>query len=136
RETLHRQKHRMLLIPGEEVTDAIGDKVPIHLNGFDMPNLVEPQHGTKTAQVLQRDIDAIRAAGGLPSVNHPNYCWAITVEDLAVLKGVKHFEIFNGHPDVNNFGGGGRPGLEAMWDDLLTRGVRLFGMAVDDTHYL
>ena len=29
------------------------------------------------------------------------------------------FEIFNGHPQVNNLGGGGVPGLEEVWDRLL-----------------
>jgi hypothetical protein len=44
------------------------------------------------------------------------------------------FEIFNGHPMVNNLGGGAAPGLEEVWDALLSRGIRLYGIAVDDAH--
>jgi hypothetical protein len=138
REGLARHKRRLLLIPGEEVTDGLPDaKDPtLHVNALDLRKTLQPQKGASTREVLQRDIDAILAAGAMPSVNHPNYCWAITADDLAALKGLRHFEIYNGHPGVNNFGGGGRPSLEVMWDDLLTRGVRLFGVAVDDTHDL
>lgn len=32
-------------------------------------------------------------------------------------------EIFNGHPQVHNAGGGGSPGLEQIWDQLLTAGA-------------
>jgi hypothetical protein len=45
------------------------------------------------------------------------------------------FEIFNGHPLVNNLGGGGVPGLEEVWDTILTSGTLLYGIAVDDAHY-
>jgi len=35
---------------------------------------------------------------------------------------------------VNNEGGGGRPGLEEIWDRLLTGGKVIYGIAVDDAH--
>jgi hypothetical protein len=35
---------------------------------------------------------------------------------------------------VNNEGGGGVPGLEAAWDTILSRGVLVYGIAVDDAH--
>jgi hypothetical protein len=73
--------------------------------------------------------------GGVPSVNHPNFVWSLTADDLAGLQRLRHFEIYNGHPSIHNGGGGGRPSLEEMWDDLLTRGVRLYGVAVDDAHH-
>jgi len=44
-------------------------------------------------------------------------------------------EIFNGHPLVHNHGGGGVPGLEEVWDFLLTSGMRIYGIAVDDAHH-
>ena len=45
------------------------------------------------------------------------------------------FEVFNGHPLVNNAGGGGVPGLEEVWDRLLSSGKLIYGIAVDDAHY-
>src|SRR5215217_7173171 len=41
----------------------------------------------------------------------------------------------NGHPQVNNEGGGGAPGLEEIWDRLLSSGRLMYGVAVDDAHH-
>jgi hypothetical protein len=131
---LHGLDDKFLVIRGEEVTDRFGTK-PIHVNGLQPNRLVEPQGGTSVVDVVQRNVDAIRAANGVPSINHPNFGWAISLEELKQVKRTKLFEIFNGHPQVNNLGGGGVPGLEEIWDALLTSGVELYGQAVDDAHH-
>ena len=59
----------------------------------------------------------------------------MSVEQLARVERLSLFEIYNGHPQVNNVGGGGVPGLEEMWDGLLTGGRLLYGVAVDDAHH-
>jgi hypothetical protein len=51
------------------------------------------------------------------------------------VKGLGLFEVYNGHPMVNNDGGGGFASLDEMWDALLSGGQRLYGIAVDDAHY-
>jgi hypothetical protein len=45
------------------------------------------------------------------------------------------FEIYNGHPFTNLSGGGGKPSLEEMWDEILSSGTLLYGIAVDDAHH-
>ena len=130
---LHGADEKFLVIRGEEVTDAFGGK-PLHVNGLNLARQVEPQHGTSVLDTLQRTIDAIRGADGVPHINHPNFRWAITPEELRQIRGNKLLEIFNGHPEVNNIGGGGVPGLEAVWDTLLTAGNLMYGIAVDDAH--
>ena len=125
---------QFLLVPGEEVTDAF-EKKPLHVNGLDVARLVEPRHGGSVSDVLQRNVEAIREAGGVPHVNHPNFGWAITPADLAAVSGYRLLEIFNGHPLVNNLGGGDAPGMEDVWDRLLGAGRRVYGIAVDDAHY-
>ncbi|MGE0359115.1 MAG: CehA/McbA family metallohydrolase [Vicinamibacterales bacterium] len=130
----HGEAERFLLVPGEEVTDAF-EKKPLHINGLNVAQLVEPRHGTSVLDTLQRNTDAIRAARGVPHVNHPNFGWAIAPDDLQGLERYRLLEIFNGHPLVNNLGGGDRPGMEAVWDRLLTAGRRVYGIAVDDAHY-
>jgi hypothetical protein len=124
---------QFILIPGEEVTDGFEGK-PIHVNGLAVDRLVEPQGGSSVFETVQRDVDAIRAANGVPHVNHPNFIWAITAEELARIRNTRLFEIFNGHPLTNNQGGGGSPGLEEMWDIILSSGTLLYGIAVDDAH--
>jgi hypothetical protein len=125
---------QFLLVPGEEVTDAFAKK-PLHINGLNVARLVEPRHGTSVLDTLQHNVDAIRDAGGVPHVNHPNYGWAISADDLQRLERYRLLEIFNGHPMVNNHGGGDAPGMEAVWDRLLRAGRRVYGIAVDDAHY-
>jgi len=71
----------------------------------------------------------------VPHINHPNFNWSITPEQLGAVKNNKLFEIYNGHPMVNNFGGGGMPGTEAAWDVILSSGTLLYGIAVDDAHH-
>ena len=125
---------QFLIVRGEEVTDRFGAK-PLHINGYGVTRLVAPQGGASVVETVQRNVDAIRAAGGVPSINHPNFGWAISGDELAQVRNTKLFEVFNGHPMVNNVGGGGVPGLEQVWDSLLTRGLLLYGIAVDDAHH-
>lgn len=131
---LHAADEQFIVIKGEEVTDKFGDK-PIHVNGLNITHQVEPQGGNSVAETIQRNVDAVHEASGVPHINHPNYRWAITAEDLKQVSNYKLFEIFNGHPYVNNLGGGGVPGLEEVWDLILSSGKLVYGIAVDDAHY-
>jgi hypothetical protein len=130
---LHGADERFIVIKGEEVTDRFGTK-PLHVNGLDVNAQVTPQGGTSVTDVLQRNVDAIRKAAGVPHINHPNFQWAVTADDLIKLRNNKLFEIYNGHPQVNNAGGGGVPGVEEAWDAILSAGMLLYGIAVDDAH--
>ena len=130
---LHGADEKFLVIKGEEVTDRLGDK-PLHINGLDVAKRVEPQGGKSVVDVLQRNVDAIRSVQGIPHINHPNFVWAITADELQQVQNNRLLEIYNGHHQVNNLGGGGVPGLEAAWDQILTSGKLLYGIAVDDAH--
>jgi hypothetical protein len=132
-QALHGASDRFLVIRGEEVTDTFGE-APLHINGLNLKAQVEPQGGTSIVDVLQRDVDAIRGAGGIPHINHPYFRWAMTAAELGAVRNNRLFEIFNGHPEINMFGGGGVPGLEEAWDSILTNGTLLYGIAVDDAH--
>src|SRR6058998_2505570 len=85
---LHGADEQFLVIKGEEVSDRLEDK-PVHINGLDVSGKVDPQRGRTIVDVTQRNIDAIRKAGGVPHVNHPNYEWAISGDDLQRLERVK-----------------------------------------------
>ena len=131
---VHGADDKFLVVKGEEVTDRFGDK-PLHVNGRVVERLVTPTGGQSVVDVVQRMVDGIRAARGVPSINHPNFGWAISPDELGQLQRTRLFEVFNGHPTVNNLGGGGVPSLEETWDRILSSGKMLYGIAVDDAHY-
>ncbi len=131
---VHGAADKFLVVKGEEVTGRYGDK-PIHVNGLDLDRLVPAPSGNSVLEVAQRMVDAIRDARGVPSINHPNFGWAITPDELGQIQRTRLFEVFNGHPTVNNLGGGGVPSLEETWDRILSSGKLLYGIAVDDAHY-
>ena len=131
--SLHGADEKFLVIKGEEVTDRLAEK-PLHVNGLDVARRVEPQGGKSVVEILQRNVDAIRSAQGIPHINHPNFGWAITADELRQVQNNRLLEIYNGHHQVNNLGGGGVPGLEAAWDHILSSGKLLYGIAVDDAH--
>lgn len=126
---------KFLLIRGQEVTDRFDGK-PYHVNGLGLSRVVMPQRGTGVVLNLQKNIDAVREAGGIAQVNHPNFYWALNARDLAQVKRAALVEIFSGHPRVNMMGGGGMPSAEEIWDSVLTTGTVLYGVAVDDSHSL
>ena len=130
---LYRADEQFVVIKGEEVTERFDNK-SLHINGLDVSQLVPPQGGTSVVDVLQRNVDAIRRAKGIPHINHPNFGWSITQDELRQVRSNRLFEVYNGHPTVNNLGGGGTPGLEDVWDGILSAGVLLYGIAVDDAH--
>jgi hypothetical protein len=130
---LHGAEEKFLVIQGEEVTSRVGGN-SVHVNGLDLDRVVKAHESTSIAETLQANIDGIRAASGVPHINHPNHTWSLTTEHLRQAQNYKLFEIYNGHPSVNNFGGGGVPGLEEVWDRLLASGMLVYGVATDDAH--
>ena len=126
---------RFLVVRGEEVTDQAAGK-PVHLNMLGGEGVVQPQGGERVAEALRRNVAAIAAARGVISINHPNFGWAMSGADLAGGKGAQLIEIHNGHFMVNNAGGGRLPSAEALWDSMLSAGIRIFGVASDDVHQL
>ncbi len=120
----------MLLLHGEEVT--AGD---VHVNGLGIRSTIMPVVEESVAQTLQANVEAVRADGGVPSVNHPNFRWQVGVADLVALEGCRLFEVFNAGPETNNGGSLSRPSHDQMWDAVLSSGRQLYGIAVDDAHF-
>lgn len=131
---VHLQDSTFLLIPGEELTSAF-ERRPVHVNGLDLPGLVEHRVDSTLLGTVQANVDAVREVGGVPHINHPNFGWALGWQVLEQVRNDPLLEIFNGHPDVHNHGSMDAPGMEAVWDTLLTRGKRIYGIAVDDAHH-
>jgi hypothetical protein len=119
-----------LLIGGEEVTN----QKTVHLNAIGITKAIPAQPGSSITEILQNSIDSIRAQGAIPLINHPNFRWAFTAREMLPLKGAVLLEIASGHPQVNHDGDGRIPATEEMWDQLLSTGMSIFGVSVDDSH--
>ena len=133
-----------LIMQGEEISDRFDGK-PIHMNATNIQTLIKPQGGESVADVMQRNVDAViqqREETGVPiliHLNHPNFHYAVTAEDIIKLRGERFFEVYNGHPQVHNYGDSIHPGTEYMWDLINIAYYRksqplLLGLATDDSH--
>jgi hypothetical protein len=137
---LFEQAGRFLLIQAEEITEKA------HLNAINLLELIPPQGGATMADILQNNVNAVLAQQektGQPMlvhINHPNFQWALTAEDMAGVKGARFFEVYNAHGYVNNEGDDLRASTERMWDIMLALRLAqpgaeiLYAVATDDAH--
>lgn len=143
--TVLEEPGRFLMLSGEEITHKFA-KLPIHLNGINVRDVVVPVDGDSVSETIRANIRSVAdqqkrtKTDMLAFLNHPNYGWAVTADDLIQAEELRFFEIYNGHPGVKNYGDATRPGAERMWDIALA--VRLgkhryplvHGVATDDAH--
>lgn len=121
-----------ILIPGVEVS---GNHV-VHTTAFNVTEVIPWKLKTdKARDVLQFHVDGTLKAKGTPIANHPNFAYALNADDIASVKKLSFMELYNAHPLVNHHGDHEHPGVEQMWDDLLTRGKKIYALASDDAHY-
>ena len=136
---------KYLLLQGEEISDAFAN-APIHMNASNIKELIVPRHGASVVETIQNNTDALisqRERTGQPMMihlNHPNFGYGVTAEDLMPIRGENFFEVYNGHPTVNNSGTKERASTERIWDIVNTRRLSefrlplLYGLATDDGH--
>lgn len=136
---------RFLMIPSEEISSRFLS-APIHVNATNVREKIPEQTGRSIVEVMQKSVDAVlaqRAATGVPMfphINHPNFGWAITAEELMQVDRERFFEVYNGHPIVRDAGDARHASVERVWDIILTRRLAelgkevVFGLATDDAH--
>ena len=133
-----------LVVPGEEITQYL-ERRGAHLNALNLAEPVAPQRGAALVEMFRRDLEVLRSqearAGRniIGVLNHPNFVWSQTAEDILQLTELRFFEVYNGHPLVNTLGDSLHASTERIWDIVLTRrlagaGSLLFGVATDDAH--
>ncbi len=139
------ERGRFLMIQGEEISDRVEGK-PIHMNATNIKELVLPLGGVTVSEAIENNLRAVQEqaqrAGReiLVHLNHPNFHYAVTAEDLAAAVSERFFEVYNGHPGVNQLGDAQHPSVEQIWDIANT--IRLgqldapplLGVATDDSH--
>ncbi len=109
----------MLLIPGAEIGSV--DVVAIGIRGALPEDSGDIAHSVRLAKQL----------GGIAFVAHP-YWWGLSADRLAQHPGLIGLEVFNNVCHYLN----GKGLSSSIWDELLQRGLRLWGLAADDAHGL
>lgn len=134
-----------LIIPSEEITNYVNGKIPVHVNATNLQQFIEPPNAATVIETMQQSVNAVlkqREETGMPMfphINHPNFGWAITAEDMIALRGERFFEVYNGHPLAHNYGDSTRLSTEAMWDKINAAYTKrnqtvMYGLATDDSH--
>jgi hypothetical protein len=140
-----------ILIPGNEVTDVQS----VHTSALNLTTFIptlnfyngkfregeisatEFQELPNTRSgILDLHVNHILDSGGLPIVNHPNFVSGLQIVDILPVQKIKHIELFNGHPQVFNWGNHLHSAVEVKWDSLLIHGKLVYGVASDDLHAL
>lgn len=139
-------KDTFLLIAAEEISDR-AQGVPVHMNAMNLQSLISPLSGSTVVEAINNNLRAVEEQAkktGKPimvHLNHPNFGWAVTAEELAEVTKERFFEVYNGHPSINHLGDATRPGVEKMWDIANTirigelKADPMFGLATDDSHH-
>ena len=88
-----------LLVQGEEITDSF-ESIPIHMCASDLEELIRPRGGESLRDVIRNNLLAVAEQSArigrpiLAHLNHPNYGYAVTAEDLAAVTQERFFEIY------------------------------------------
>lgn len=139
------EKGKFLIIQSEEITDSYNGK-PIHINATNVKRKIEPQGGNSVLEVMQNNLDEVAkhkeefSTPIIAHINHPNFGYAIDLEDMIGLKNEQFFEVYNGHPAVNNSGDADHMSTEMMWDYINIAYIEnnkpiMYGLATDDSHH-
>ena len=139
------EKGEFLLIEAEEITDRF-ERHQVHINALNLEELISPQKGASVVETMRNNLRMVEEQArrlGKPVVahlNHPNFHFSFTAEQLAEVVEEQFFEVYNGHPGVNHLGDDRHPGVEQLWDIANAirigkmRAAPLFGVATDDSH--
>ncbi len=140
---------KFLLMQAEEVSAGFG-KAPIHIGAINVTEAVQPVKDlVSIRETMRKNLQNIAEHGlkaGRPvmaHINHPNFKWALTAEDLAHVIEDKFFEVYNGHPTTYPEGDPARAdsSTDRIWDIANTirlselKQPPLFGMGTDDSHH-
>lgn len=117
----------LVLIPGSEIAGGrgeLGQTYHVVVLGLKAPVAYD------AAADIQEVVNTARAAGEICFIAHPNWS-SLTYRDLLTVEGISGVEVYN--TDCHHGCGSGESAVH--WDELLVRGRRLWGLAVDDAHW-
>jgi hypothetical protein len=120
----------ILIIPGAEVTAYDERSGAFH----HLVALMTSEQADSIARLEvgspQRVLDELTAAGATVILAHP-YWLGLSSAETGALRGASGIEVYNNICELERSKGSS----EQHWDELLLKGKRLWGLAVDDCHW-
>jgi len=137
---------RFIILQGEEI-NVSGLGVTHWMNATGIPCAV-PQGGSpyiRSSEAMKsmcRSIKKLSQSAGRKIVlhlNHPNFEWNATAEDIAAASELKFMEIHTALNCTYSYGDELHAGAERIWDIVLAKRLNkkepiLYGLATDDAH--
>lgn len=143
----------MLTIPGVELTQNLYDCTPsppegfgclLHVNALFTQVPASPQIDLEPGEevmsrlaLFERALSINAELNGVAQLNHPNFHWAADAGLIVALseRGLRFVEIANESIGCQNEGDKDHPSTEALWDQVLSQGAKIYGVATDDAHH-
>ncbi len=114
-----------VLIAGEELT-----ALSHHMNGINI------SYYLKQSEIIKENFNSIFDADGLPQMNHP---YASQVKAIDIINAARDIEaplfieVYNSNTDSTEELS---QAAENLWDQILSSGIKMWAVAVDDSHTL
>ena len=147
---LFEEPEGFLMMMGEEVSTTWGERGDggrkHWINVFNTPAAIGPQHHPESSHGamattfrVAREIGETSGSEVLVYLNHPNFAWNATAEDIAGASDVRHMEIYTALNSCHTMGDGTHSAVERIWDVALTLRLKagdplIYGLAADDCH--
>ena len=144
------QPERFLIMTGEEISARWGEGPFGQVHWINACNLetaiAPPPTQPSSTKAIRATVEAGEATARhskrpvLISLNHPNFEWNATAEDIAAVKDLRFMEIHTALNTCNNLGDDLHCGVERIWDVALTlrlgelHGPPIYGLVTDDCH--
>ncbi len=142
--SMYEEPGKFLLIMGNEISNPHA----VHLLAFHQDRIIPAIKGNEDERerMIRETVDNLKTyrqetgRNVHPALAHPNFRWAITAEMMINVPELRFFEVYNGHPQVNNEGDENRASTDRIWDIVLANrlatgeGELLYGLATDDAH--
>jgi hypothetical protein len=143
---------KMLVLPGVELTLNLPTCDPppeddagclLHMNVLGVTPTsdgkipLRPATSGSREELFQRELKVAANLNGLPQLNHPNFHYSADAQLIAKVAGNTPFllEVANMAIDSNNGGDLRHPSTEKIWDQVLSSGAIVWGVASDDAHH-
>ncbi len=142
--SMFEEPDKFMVMMGNEISNPF----VVHLIALHQDRIIPPVSDTvqQREEIIRRIVENIKSyreetgRNVYPILAHPNFGWAITAEMILAVPELRFFEVYNGHPIVNNEGDLYRASTERIWDIVLSlrlangSGELLYGVATDDAH--